>query len=295
MQIEARAGESASQSSLNERIGQFYDASSALWEQVWGEHMHHGHYGRDGSEKKSRYQAQLDLIDELLSWAGVSRSRSVVDVGCGIGGSSLELAQRFGAAVTGLTLSPYQALRARQRAREQMPARDDIRFEVVDALESGLPAGSADLVWSCESAEHMPDKRAMFEEFARLLEPGGRVAMATWCHRETSDGAGGLSAEEERLLEQICNVYNLPPWVSESELAEAARQAGLEAVETEDWSEAVAPFWGEVLRSAISPSSLVGLARAGLTTVRAAWAVRFMQAGFRRGLVRFVVLRARRP
>ncbi|MGB8702936.1 MAG: SAM-dependent methyltransferase, partial [Thermosynechococcaceae cyanobacterium] len=61
--------------SLSQRIQQFYDDSSGLWEQVWGEHMHHGYYGPDGNRKgdssapRVRKQAQVDLIDELLTWA----------------------------------------------------------------------------------------------------------------------------------------------------------------------------------------------------------------------------------
>ncbi|MGB8689203.1 MAG: SAM-dependent methyltransferase, partial [Microcoleus sp.] len=53
-------------STLYQQIQQFYDASSGLWEQVWGEHMHHGYYGPDGNLKKERRQAQIDLIEELL-------------------------------------------------------------------------------------------------------------------------------------------------------------------------------------------------------------------------------------
>ncbi|MFY7886903.1 MAG: SAM-dependent methyltransferase, partial [Dolichospermum sp.] len=33
---------------LEQRIADFYDSSSGLWERIWGEHMHHGYYGRGG-------------------------------------------------------------------------------------------------------------------------------------------------------------------------------------------------------------------------------------------------------
>ena len=58
---------------LYQQIQQFYDASSGLWEEIWGEHMHHGYYGADGKLKKDRRQAQIDLIEELLKWSGVSQ------------------------------------------------------------------------------------------------------------------------------------------------------------------------------------------------------------------------------
>ena len=57
---------------LTKKIQQFYDESSLLWERNWGEHMHHGYYGSTGQQKKNRRQAQIDLIEELLSWGKVS-------------------------------------------------------------------------------------------------------------------------------------------------------------------------------------------------------------------------------
>jgi ubiquinone/menaquinone biosynthesis C-methylase UbiE len=45
----------------------------------------------------------------------------------------------------------------------------------MDALAMGFPDNSFDLVWACESGEHMPDKKAYVEEMARVLAPGGQV------------------------------------------------------------------------------------------------------------------------
>jgi tocopherol O-methyltransferase len=77
---------------LYQNIREFYDASSGLWEQIWGEHMHHGYYGRGGNYKLERRQAQIELIEELLLWAGCDQNQkpqNIIDVGCGIGGSTL--------------------------------------------------------------------------------------------------------------------------------------------------------------------------------------------------------------
>jgi hypothetical protein len=55
---------------LKTGIARFYDESSGLWEEVWGEHMHHGYYPAGGPPKTNQ-QAQIDMIDESLKWAGV--------------------------------------------------------------------------------------------------------------------------------------------------------------------------------------------------------------------------------
>jgi tocopherol O-methyltransferase len=57
-------------STLNQRIRHFYDASSGLWERVWGEHMHHGYY-EPGQTGKDRRQAQIDLIDRVIQWGQI--------------------------------------------------------------------------------------------------------------------------------------------------------------------------------------------------------------------------------
>ena len=118
-------------SELKNGIAFFYDRSSKLWEDVWGEHMHHGFYVPEN--RTDHVQAQIDLIDEVLKWAyyddgeknGESNNNNtpkrVVDVGCGIGGSSRHIVKKYGEGCTarGITLSPYQANRGNELAKEQ--------------------------------------------------------------------------------------------------------------------------------------------------------------------------------
>jgi MPBQ/MSBQ methyltransferase len=50
-----------------------------------------------------------------------------------------------------------------------------LSLQVMDALKMQFADDSFDLVWACESGEHMPDKKAYVEEMARVLAPGGKV------------------------------------------------------------------------------------------------------------------------
>lgn len=273
--------------SLQQKIQHFYDQSSGLWERIWGEHMHHGYYGADGRQKKERRQAQIDLIEELLRWGEVTQAQKILDVGCGIGGSSLYLAEKFGATATGITLSPVQAERATERAKA---AGITAQFEVADALQMPFEDASFDFVWSLESGEHMPDKVKFIQECFRVLKPGGRFVMATWCHRPVALPDAPLTAEEEQHLAKIYEVYCLPYVISLPEYAEIAQSVGFQNLRTEDWSTAVAPFWDVVIDSAFTPAALVGLVQAGWTTVRAALSLGLMQRGYQSGLVRFGLL-----
>lgn len=272
---------------LYQRIQKFYDASSGLWEQIWGEHMHHGYYGVDGTDKKDRRQAQIDLIEELLSWAGVETAEKILDVGCGIGGSSLYLAEKFHAQATGITLSPVQAARATERAQEKGLSGKS-QFLVANAQAMPFDDNTFDLVWSLESGEHMPDKTKFMQECYRVLKPGGTFIMVTWCHRPTDELP--LSADEQKHLEDIYRVYCLPYVISLPEYEAIARQLPLNNIRTADWSQAVAPFWNIVIDSAITPQAIFGLLRAGWGTIQGALSLGLMSRGYERGLIKFGLL-----
>jgi tocopherol O-methyltransferase len=272
---------------LYQQIQQFYDASSGLWEQIWGEHMHHGYYGPNGTHKIDRRQAQIDLIEELLRWAKVDLAENILDVGCGIGGSSLYLAEKFDARVTGITLSPVQAARATERA-EKANLSHRSQFLVTDAQATPFADDSFDLVWSLESGEHMPDKTQFLQECYRVLKPGGKLIMVTWCHRPTDTSP--LTADEQKHLQEIYRVYCLPYVISLPEYAAIARQLPLQNIRTADWSSAVAPFWDVVIDSAITPQAIWGLLSSGWTTIQGALALGLMRRGYERGLIRFGLL-----
>jgi tocopherol O-methyltransferase len=281
---------------LKDRIQQFYDASSDLWEQIWGEHMHHGYYGPEGNLTKDRRQAQIDLIEELLNW-GLSNGdssetspASILDVGCGIGGSTLYLADKFNATATGVTLSPVQAGRATERSVEAGLS-ERVNFLVADALELPFADRSFDLVWSLESGEHMPNKIQFLQECYRVLRPGGTFLMATWCHRPLDGPDGELTDEERRMLAEIYRVYALPHIISLPEYEAIALDVGFQNLQTADWSRAVAPVWDKVIESAFEPTAIFALLASGWTTIEAALSMGLMSGGYQRGLIKFGLLR----
>lgn len=277
-------------STLHRRIQSFYDESTPLWLEVWGEHMHHGYYGEQGSTAKSHAQAQLDLVNELLRWGGVEAPTQILDAGCGVGGSARILAKRFGAKVLGCTLSPVQAQRGNQYSQEAgLGQLVDIQAVNVFDLEG---EGRFDLIWSLESAEHMAPKDELIQLFYRLLKPGGTLLMATWCHRSTPPE---LQPEESRLLEKISQLYHLPPWVPMQTYVKYAKEAGFEQIQTADWTQAVSPFWKAVIRSVFQWRSITGLLKAGWSTIQGAWAMQYMTAGFRKGIIKFEVFQAQKP
>ena len=286
---------------LTEKIQRFYDTSSPLWEKTWGEHMHHGYYGSNGQHRKNRRQAQIDLIEELLTWANVTTAHTILDVGCGIGGSTLYLAKKFDAQAVGITLSPVQAKRAGERAAEQgvdllafenfeLAEAPAVQFQVADALSTPFPDNSFDFVWSMESGEHMPDKPGFLRECYRVLKPGGTFLMATWCHRSTRTLAGLLTDSESQHLDRLYELYHLPYVISLDDYGELAKEIGFTDIAMADWSRQVEFFWQDVVRSALSLEAVSGILQAGEETIRGTAAIALMTTGFNRGLIRYGIL-----
>jgi len=85
-----------------DHIRKHYDRLSFPYRLLWGEHIHHGY--KDNNESVLR--AQIQLMERLAERAGFSRGARVLDIGCGLGGSALWLAEQFDCEVTGTTISP---------------------------------------------------------------------------------------------------------------------------------------------------------------------------------------------
>lgn len=263
--------------------------------------MHHGFYEPDGTADISDHRhAQLRMVEESLRFAGISpddplkKPKSIVDVGCGIGGSSRYLAKKFGAKCCGITLSPVQAQRAQALAAAEGLA-DKVSFQVADALEQPFPDGQFDLVWSMESGEHMPDKRKFVSELARVAAPGATIIIVTWCHRDLAASEDSLRPDEMNLLNKICNAYYLPAWCSASDYVKIAESLSLQDIKTADWSENVAPFWPAVIQSALTWRGFTSLLRSGWKTIRGALVMPLMIEGYKKNLIKFAIITCRKP
>ncbi|EHR72930.1 methyltransferase family protein [Burkholderiales bacterium JOSHI_001] len=118
-------------------------------------------------------QAQVDRFFQRYIWAGeIARGKDVLELACGTGpglGHLQQLARRLVAADISA-----QVLAA---ARAHYGLRIDLRQ--LDACNTGLEAGSFDVVILFEAIYYLPDVEAFLGEVARLLRPGGRLLLAT--------------------------------------------------------------------------------------------------------------------
>lgn len=229
-------------------VGDEYDAwtEEGILEYYWGEHIHLGFYTEEervqGYTKKNFITAKYDFIEEMLKWSGAKDPKTVLDVGCGIGGTSRYLAAKYAnAQVTGITLSPNQVKRGTELAKER--GLSNCTFKKMDALNMEFPDNSFDLVWACESGEHMPDKAAYVREMTRVLKPGGTLVIATWCQRDETPEKP-LTDDEKSRLQFLYDEWAHPYFVSKEEYGRLAQSTGkLQSIVLADWTAPTVPSW----------------------------------------------------
>jgi MPBQ/MSBQ methyltransferase len=280
----------------SDSVANSYDqwTEDGILEFYWGEHIHLGHYGSP-PRQKDFLKAKSDFVHEMVRWGGLDQlpaGTTVLDVGCGIGGSSRILAREYGFAVTGITISPEQVKRAQQLTPEGI----DAQFRVDDAMALSFPDASFDVVWSVEAGPHMPDKAIFARELMRVLKPGGVLVLADWNQRD--DRQIPLNFWEKPVMRQLLDQWSHPAFSSIegfSELLEATKFVQGK-VTTADWTEQTLPSWPDsVWQGIIRPDGLVRFGFTGfIKSLREVPTLLLMWLAFSRGLCRFGMFRALR-
>ncbi|MGW2250081.1 geranyl diphosphate 2-C-methyltransferase [Kitasatospora sp. NPDC001660] len=158
--------------------------------------LYHHHYGigaidgsaigtPEDSEREKKVIAELHRLESaqaevlLDHLGGITAENTLVDAGCGRGGSMVMAHQRFGCKVEGLTLSTQQADFGNNRARE-LGIGDFVRSRVCNMLDMPFETGSVAGSWNNESSMYV-DLHDLFAEHSRVLSVGGRYVTITGC------------------------------------------------------------------------------------------------------------------
>jgi ubiquinone/menaquinone biosynthesis C-methylase UbiE len=117
---------------------------------------------------------------KAMDRADIKPGERILDVGCGCGETTFELADRIGASgfVTGVDISGLLIETGRKRAQEL--ARANVRFEGGDAQTFLFPAKNFDLVFSRFGIMFFDDPEAAFRNLEMALRPGGRLSFVCW-------------------------------------------------------------------------------------------------------------------
>jgi tocopherol O-methyltransferase len=265
-------------------IRSHYDRLSVFYRWLWGEHIHHGLW-RNG---ESPQQAQVELVKELAARMGIARGAELLDVGCGLGGSAIWLAQQLNCKVTGITISPVQKRMAEKRA-QSLELDHRVQFRVADANQLEFAPRSFDAIWVIECAEHLFDRAAFVRKCAELLRECGRIGICAWLAEEEP-----RTSRNSVLLETICSGMLCPPLPSFGHYQRWFRESGFQQIEAEDITGNVMQTWQICERIMAIPAVRVCLPLLGRQTREFAAQVGAMKRAFATGALQYGVFTARK-
>ncbi|MEU1941555.1 MULTISPECIES: geranyl diphosphate 2-C-methyltransferase [unclassified Streptomyces] len=212
--------------------------------------LYHHHYGigavdrtalgdTDDSAYEKKLIAELHRLESaqaelLLDHLGpLERDDTLVDAGCGRGGSMVMAHQRFGCKVEGVTLSAKQADFANQRAHE-LGIEDHVHARVCNMLGTPFGTGQIAASWNNESSMYV-DLPDLFAEHSRILAVGGRYVTITGCwnprYGQPSKWVSQINAHFE------CNIH------SRREYLRAMADNRLVPQAVIDLTAATLPYW----------------------------------------------------
>jgi geranyl diphosphate 2-C-methyltransferase len=145
--------------------------------------------------------AQAELL--LDHFGNVGPADTVLDGGCGRGGTSFMANQRFGCEVDGVTISKQQVEFANAQANERGVA-DRVRFHFRNMLDTGFADSSHKVVWTNETTMYV-NLDDLYAEFARIIPTGGRYVCITGCYNDVTGGRSKAVSQIDQ--HYTCNIH----------------------------------------------------------------------------------------
>ncbi|HWU89807.1 MAG TPA: class I SAM-dependent methyltransferase, partial [Kofleriaceae bacterium] len=175
--------------------------------------------------------------DLFIGWLGLSPGTRLLDIACGSGGPMLRIAQQTGCDACGIDLHDRGLAQAAARA-SSAGLGERVTFRQADASQPlPFPDGSADAIICIDAINHLPDRRATFRDWARLLRPGGRLVFT-----DPIVVTGPVSHEELAIRSSIGFYLYVPRDLNERLLAESGFEIRTVADRTENMA-SVARRW----------------------------------------------------
>ncbi|MBM4068627.1 MAG: methyltransferase domain-containing protein [Planctomycetes bacterium] len=208
-------------------VSEYFDRITETYREKWSESFHFAIFDGDEPLEQALVSTERKLVEE----ANLRPGMKVLDVGCGVGGPALNIADFADVDVTGVNICESQLAIARERAVKRNLA-DRTRFLLCDAMHMDFPDDSFDAVYLFEAGCHMPDKPSFYKECARVLKPGGVFFGQDWFKKHNP-----TPQEDEKFVEPICRLFSVPNMVSLVELDEQLKAAGLSVSRCQNMAE----------------------------------------------------------
>jgi tocopherol O-methyltransferase len=202
-------------------VQSYYEGTRWDYRWVWGVRntysLHFGYYDEQATHHKAAVANMNKVMADLVA---IQAGEKILDAGCGVGGSSIWLAQNRNCTAAGITPVESQVKDAVRNARKQNVSAQT-SFLLADYCKVPFEDSSFDVVWALESVCHAERKLDFYQEAFRLLRPGGRLVMA-----DTFRNHRPYSEENEFQLRRWLNCWAIPDLDTSAEHAAHAQKAG---------------------------------------------------------------------
>ena len=189
-----------SREDLRSDIADYYDQSYWDYRTSWLNSKNLAiHYGYWSDKTQSHSDSLLEMNQVLASHLDLKSGDHVLDAGCGIGGSSIWLAENFGVKVTGITISPTQIDQANKNAKRR-GVDHLVNFKLEDYTQTSFADETFDHIWGLESICYALKKSDFVKEAYRVLKKGGCFAVA--------DGFANKQEVTEKEWQHVLKVLN---------------------------------------------------------------------------------------
>lgn len=180
-------------------VARLYDEKQEDFNYLLGSEteLYHHHFGAGDFDRRALPSLTQHEINTLLhglenaqvryfieTLGDVKPNDRILDGGSGRGGTAILVHEAFDCYYHGVTISPYQCDFSRQLVQKK--GYNKISFHLRNMLDTGFPPGYFQRALTNETTMYIPDLDALCREFSRVLEPGGRYVLITWCQDDSN-------------------------------------------------------------------------------------------------------------
>lgn len=206
----------------NEDIAKYFDTHQSSYSRFWSSTALH--YGFWYDDTKSLAEAILNTNKFAIDTLSIGSHDIVLDAGCGVGGTSLYIAETTGARVEGITLSDVQLKIARKRAAQSV-ASSLLNISKQDYVRTSFEDETFSKIIGIESICYAHSKGDFLSEAYRIMKPGGRIAVIdAFLTKEH------LNPEEQDIYAKFTGGWVIPNLPTQSQFSSLLSQAGFKNV-----------------------------------------------------------------
>ena len=217
-----------------EKIIEYYDVAEVSYKDVWhldsALSMHYGFWEKGVNNLKAALIKEMEVLANIVE---ISKDDIVLDAGCGVGGSSIYMAEHFGCQVYGITLSEQQVKKA-STAATQRNVNHLANFQKADFHQTPFEDNSFDVIWFLESFCHSDDFQTLVKEVYRILKPNGRIIIA-----DGFSSKPAFSKKEKSTMDNWLNNWAIDHLATSQSVLDALKNTKFSNIAMEDYTQKI--------------------------------------------------------